>query len=298
MLDTNTWQTRVPWNAGSRPFYSSVAQTPDGKLWFVGGRLEFGGLRTTRDIWWFDLGTETFSIAGQLLQSREEAGILAFPDNSVEVYGGAYLEDSAGGIFSQAISSIEHVDRMGTSTEIGDLPMEKTLYTPVMLQNGKSLHVGGANVEGYASETRYVFDEKTHVAGITGNMIEQRSGYGITPLTTGRVLIVGGNNGSVPTNRAEIFEPDASIYVLLPKTTLAPGEFMQLSTESATSGDVAWAAKYGTITMTGGYTAPSENPNGAADPVTAVQDEVTATLSTGAKAVAPITIQFPGLTSP
>ena len=83
-----------------------------------------------------------------------------------------------------------------------------------------------------------------------------------------------------------------------PKTSVAAGEFMQLSTDSVTAGVVTWTAEYGTVTTTGGYTAPSENPNGAANSITTVQDEVTATLPTGAKAVAPITVQFPDSTNP
>jgi hypothetical protein len=299
ILDTNTWQTRaLPWSAGARPVSSSVTQTPDGKVWIIGGDNPTN-CTSTSDIVRFDPETESLSTVGQLLVARESAGILPFPDNSVEVYGGTNTSPLDGGCYSPPISSIERIDSAGNASKIGDLPLPKAIFTPVMLQNGKSLQVGGTDSNGYADDTQYVFDETTYISGDTGNMVEERLSYGITPLTTGRVFIVGGNNHyGVQSNTAEIFEPDASIYVLMPKTTVAPGEFMQLSAESATSGDVTWTANYGTITTTGGYTAPSENPNGAADPVTTVQDEVTATLSTGAEAVAPITIQFPASTSP
>lgn len=302
VLDTKTWQTRaLEWNAGSMPMNSSVAQTSDGKVWFVGGVPgEHPGAdwSSTANICWFRPETESLSIVGQLIQPRDGAGILPFPDNSVEVYGGAYSEAFEGGGRSQPIASIEHIDSQGVASEIGDLPMPKYLFTSVMLQNGKSLHVGGSDINGSTSDTQYVFDETTRLAGATGNMIEQRSGYAITPLATGRVLILGGSNGQVPSKTAEIFEPDANIYVLIPKTTVAPGEFIQLSAESSTSGLVTWIAKYGTVTTTGGYTAPSANPNGPSDSAATLQDEVTAALSTGAKAQAPIIVQFPATTNP
>jgi hypothetical protein len=301
MLDTTIWQTRsLPWNNDSHPLYGGVTQTPDGKVWIVSGRFgDSGDVVMTPDILQFDPETESLSTVGQLLQARENAGILPFFDNSVEVYGGTYSVPLDGGIYSPPIPSIERIDSAGIASKIGDLPMPKAFQTPVMLQNGKSFQVGGSDINGYSNDTQYVFDETTHTSGTTGNMVEERARYGITTLTTGRVLIVGGNNSyGVQSNTAEIFEPDASIYVLIPKTTVAPGEFMQLSTESATSGDVTWTAMFGTVTTTGGYTAPSENPNGAADAFTAVQDEVTATLSTGPKAQAVITVQFPTSSNP
>jgi hypothetical protein len=300
VLDTNTWQTRaLPWSDGSRAVNSSVTQTPDGQVWFVGGGSP-SNCTSTADIVRFDPATESLATVGQLLEARFAAGIITFPDNSVEVYGGASLSPLDGGCFGGGLSSIERIDSAGTASKIGDLPMPMAFQTPVILQNGESLHVGGSGGDGCTSGAQYVFDETTYTAGVTGNMVEDRSQYGITPLTTGRVLIVGGNHCvGTQSNTAEIFEPDASIYVLLPKTAVAPGEFMQLSTDPATSDDVTWTAKYGTITTTGGYTAPSQNPNGVANAVTTLQDEVTAMLlSTGARAQAPITVQFPVSTNP
>lgn len=297
VLDTQTWWTRaLQWNAGSMPSYSSVAQTPDGKVLFIGGRL---GYVSTASIFRFDPQTEAFSILGQLQQDRDSAGILPFPDNSVEVYGGLSSSPLDGGGYSLAISSIERIDSAGNTNHIGDLPMPKAFQASVMLQNGKSLQVGGSDINGAVNDTQYVFDETTHIPGVTGNMTEERAQYGITPLLTGRILIVGGDSYfGIQSNTAEIFEPDASLYVLMPETTLAPGESMKLSAESSTSSAVTWTAKYGTVTSAGEYTAPLENPNGSASPVTTVQDEVTATLSVGAKATVPITVQFPTSTTP
>lgn len=297
VLDTNTWETHaILWTDGPRPIFNNAIQTPDGKVWFVGGMIgrdNPANWATTGNMWWFDPVTESVSMAGQLLQARQSAGILAFPDNSVEVYGGGYWPQVYIGD-QVRISSIERVDSAGISSKIGDLPMPKVAFTPLMLQNGKSLQVGGADVNGYATTTQYVFDEATHVSAVTGDMLEERVYYGISPLTNGRILIVGGQGHllGTPSKTAEIFESDANIYVLLPKTTVAPGEFMQLSAESSVSEAVTWVARFGTITSGGGYTAPLETPYGPGSQLTTVQDEVAASLPTGAQAIATVTVQF------
>jgi hypothetical protein len=296
LLDTVSWTTREIQLSGVsadyKAVYSSAAQTPDGKVWIAGGQVSELENITLSDIVRFDPANENASIIGHLLQARTYAGILSFPDNSIEVYGGAACD--ATGTKCQGLSSVELVTSAGAASTIGDLPSEKFEFTPVMLQNGKSLQVGGSDVNGLAVETQYVFDEISHTAGATGNMIEKRRGYAITPLNTGRILIAGGaDDWGKGSKTAEIFEPDANLYILIPKNTIAPGEFVQLSTETALSGSVDWKAQYGTITASGGYTAPANLPGGPSDISVVLQDEVSATLPTGAKAVAPITIVFP-----
>ncbi len=307
VLDTNTWTTHeiqvagVP--TGYKPVNSSAAQTPDGRVWIVGGQVSFLDNSTISDVMRFDPADESASIVGHLIQARFFAGVLPFPDNSIEVYGGVFSDVT--GLTTISLTSVERITSAGTAIKIGDLPMPKFTFTPVMLQNGKSLQVGGSDLNGLVIDTQFVFDETSYASGVTGNMVEKRRWYGITPLNTGRVLIVGGETeteGLEPpdhgSNTAEIFEPDANLYVLIPKTTVAPGEFVQLSTETSLSGTVTWTAKYGTVTAAGGYTAPSADPNGQIDQTTIIQDEVTATLPTGEKAVAPIRIVFPAPSAP
>ena len=227
-------------------------------MWIVGGRVaNTSDNVTTDDILKLDPTTETIPIVGHLIQAREFAGILPFNDNSIEVYGGANWKDTATGPpMAIAISSIERITPVGVASKIGDMPMPKMTFTPVMLQNGRSLLVGGSDLNGLAIDTQYVFDETTHISGVTGNMVETRRWYAITPLGTGRVLIVGGEDGwGNGSKTAEIFEPDVNIYIVTPKITVAPGEFLQLSAEHS-SGTVTWTAKYGVVISDGGYTAP------------------------------------------
>lgn len=121
-------------------------------------------------------------------------------------------------------------------------------------------------------------------------MVEERWEYAISKLTNGRVLITGGSstfNGISET--AEIFEPEANVYILMPKSALAPGESMQLTVEY--NGSVTWSAKMGTVTATGLYTAPvvvGTDENGDVP-----YDEVTAQAPNGMKATARIALLVP-----
>jgi hypothetical protein len=262
-------------------------QASDGRVFVVGGETEQyanSSAVASGDILIFDPTTESMNVVGQLIHPRVYSGILPNNDGSIEVYGGCYW-DSGGS--SVKLTSVERISSSGVATEIGDLSTTKAYFNSVMLQNGKSLHVGGANAGGTSTSTQIVFDEASDTSGFTGDMIEERWEYGISQLSTGRVLITGGTNTSaVTSNTAEIFEPDANVYVFLPQSSIALGQSMQLTAEY--SGSVTWSAKFGTVTSTGYYTAPAAVPSG--QDAGAAWDEVTATAASGTKATARITL--------
>jgi hypothetical protein len=121
-------------------------------------------------------------------------------------------------------------------------------------------------------------------------MIEERSDYGITMLGTGRVLVTGGSNsfGQV-SDTAEIYEPDANLYITFPNPVLALGESVQLTPQPNLT--VTWSAKLGTVNASGLYTAPEVATWRAKG--TAPFDEVTATASDGSQATARIELLAP-----
>jgi hypothetical protein len=293
VLDLTTWSVRTVTLLGPDPllyerFYASAAQASDGRVFVVGGEtahyLGTGGGPASADVLVFDPATETMQIVGQMLTARDGAGILAMDDGSIEVYGGSTSSD---GMTTRGLTSIERISSTGSATRIGDLADVKNYFTSVMLQNGLSLHVGGVGASGMTTSTELVFDETARWSSFTGSMIEGRSDFGITMLGTGRVLITGGSDRFLQvSDTAEIYEPDAKLYITLPNPVLALGESVQLTPQPNLT--VTWSAKLGTVSPSGLYTAPDVATWQAKG--TAPFDEVTATASDGGQAVARIAL--------
>jgi Galactose oxidase, central domain len=297
VLDLTTWTVRPITLVGTDPllyerYYTAAAQAFDGRVFVVGGMtahyMASTAPQASADVLVFDPATETMQIVGQLLTARTEAGILPMDDGSVEVYGGAYWESD--GFTVQRLTSVERVSPTGSATSIGDLAAIKLYFTSIMLQNGLSLHVGGAGRDGLTTKSELVFNETSHASSFTGNMIEYRSDYGIDMLGTGRVLVTGGSNslGQV-SDTGEIYEPDADFYITLPNPVLALGEYVQLTPQPTLA--VTWSAKLGTVNASGLYTAPDIATWQAKG--TAPFDEVTAAASDGTQATARISLLAP-----
>jgi len=292
VLDLTTWTVRPVTLVGTDPllferYYESATQAFDGRVFVVGGMtahyLNTMTHQDSADVLVFDPARETMQIIGQMLTARSEAGILPMDDGSIEVYGGA--KENPDGITAQRLTSVERISSTGSATNIGDLAEIKLYYTSVMLQNGLSLHVGGAGADGLTTKSELVFDEIAHSSSITGDMIEERSGYGISMLGTGRVLIAGGENCCAQaSDTAEIYEPDAEFYVTIPTPVLALSESVQLTPQPNLN--VTWSAKVGTVNASGLYTAPDLATWQAKG--TPPFDEVTATASDGTHVTARI----------
>jgi hypothetical protein len=297
VLDLTTWTARPITLLGADPllyerYYESATQAFDGRVFVVGGMtahyLSTTTSQASADVLVFDPATETMQVVGQLLTARTDAGILPMDDGSIEVYGGANW--ASDGITAQRLTSIERISPTGSATSIGDLVAIKLYFTSVMLENGLSLHVGGAGGDGMTTQTEILFDETAHSSSFTGDMVEERSDYGITMLGTGRVLIAGGSNlFGKASNTAEIYEPDAEFYITLPNPVLALGESVQLTPQPNLT--VTWSAKLGTVNAGGLYTAPDVATWQAKG--TSPFDEVTATASDGSQATARIELLAP-----
>src|SRR5712692_5013432 len=72
--------------------------------------------------------------------------------------------------------------------------------TATRLKNGKVL------VAGEAGTSAELYNPTTGTWSLTGSLNVARGGFAATPLTNGKVLIEGGNNGGVLTS-AELYDP-------------------------------------------------------------------------------------------
>jgi hypothetical protein len=127
--------------------------------------------------------------------------------------GGAAVASTSGGKFLIAggdTNSADVYDPAGNSvTGTGSMAFPRTYATATALgSSGKVLITGGLNASGVALLTAEVYNPSTGIFTATANtMSVQRAQHTATPLSDGRVLIVGGAANGGGTASAEIYDP-------------------------------------------------------------------------------------------
>lgn len=127
----------------------------------------------------------------------------------------------------------------GTIQLVGRMRVARAAATATTIAGHRVLIVGGMTEGGGALREFEVFDASTNRVIASGQMDESRSGHSATKLPDGRVLILGGYNGSY-LKSAEIFDPRTARFA-------AAG-----SMNVGRSGHTATLLVDGTVLITGG----------------------------------------------
>ncbi|MBE1497876.1 hypothetical protein H4696_004976 [Amycolatopsis lexingtonensis] len=140
------------------------------------------------------------------------------------------------------------VTPVGTWTPAGTLPAPAAWYGqhdgPVLLAGGDVLVAGGADAGGASVPDTAVFDTAhTQWRPAAGGLHTPRRLHTLTRLANGKVLAVGGLNGSTGLPSAELFDPGTGSWT--PTASL----------ETARWGHTATLLDDGTVLVTGGSTA-------------------------------------------
>jgi N-acetylneuraminic acid mutarotase len=138
------------------------------------------------------------------------------------------------------------VTPVGTWTPAGALPTPAAWYGqhdgPVLLENGDVVVAGGADAAGGSIADTAVFDtEHTEWHRANGALRTPRRLHTLTRLANGKVLAVGGLNGSTALSSAELFDPGSGTW------TDVPG-----SLETGRWGHSATLLPDGSVLVTGG----------------------------------------------
>ena len=99
----------------------------------------------------------------------------------------------------------------------GSLNAPRANHTATLLPDGKVLVAGGANFTGgrvHGLDTAELYDPVTRKWSATGGLNGLRSGHTATLLNDGKVLIVGGGDGSAlrSLNTAELYDPQTGTW--------------------------------------------------------------------------------------
>lgn len=122
----------------------------------------------------------------------------------------------AGDVMAGTVASAERYDpRTGITTAAGGLQLNRYGHTATLLSRGpdrgRILVTGGYNGD-WQSEAE-IYDPQTGTARVIGSLRSAVFGHTATTLADGRVVVIGGHNGSGVYRTVDIFDPDSGTWM-------------------------------------------------------------------------------------
>jgi hypothetical protein len=158
----------------------------------------------------YDPATGTWSATGGMHDGREFQTATLLTDGRVLMAGGfSNCDDS----FCTDLSSAELYDpATGKWSVTGSMHASREQHAAALLLSGKVLVAGGLNQGGFGSNratyaTAELYDASAGTWTLTASMAVARLGHTATLLSSGGVLVTGGQTSS-----AEIYEPSAGVW--------------------------------------------------------------------------------------
>lgn len=234
----------------------SIIQDNTGCVWVIGGQW---GVYPNWDIsiskpyiYKYDPLGNLWERKADLITARHETTAVLLPGNKIGIYGGknTKFNPSYPNTVTDNLKSVEIYDiATNTISQSVDMVGERQQAKSVYLQTGYTLIAGGADLENTVVNTELVHKDDTSFSGSTGTMIHPRFGHSVTNLPNGMVLITGGTGGNVSdgiNKTAEIYDPQARLYVRYPTEQVVVGNTLRLYTTYEAG--VNWSLVDGTST--------------------------------------------------
>ena len=187
---TGTW-TPAASMASGRSVHTAT-RLSDGRVLVAGGFDDWAALATAEI---FEPGTGIWAPTGSMVEARGYHTATLLPDGRVLVAGGRSNNSSTG----HALSSAELFDpTTGVWTPTASMSRGRAYHTATLLPDGRVL-VAGAGVDGArvdVADTAELYDPATGRWTPTGSMTVPRAGHAAVLLSTGEVLVAGGNDST------------------------------------------------------------------------------------------------------
>ncbi len=161
---------------------------PSGLVWITGGvDVTTGTVIATTEF--FDPATETFTAGPELLHPRTLHTAVPV-DGGVLIVGG---EDAGSPIAAAEVL----VTTTGVIEEAGSATVARTFARAVRLIDGRVLAVGGVGAGNLTTDRLETWDPATRTwSQWTARLPSPRTGHSVHALPDGRVVVLGGDNGS------------------------------------------------------------------------------------------------------
>ena len=191
----------------------------NGKVLVAGGRQTLSHLASA-DL--YDPATGIFATTGLMTDRRSSHTATLLPNGQVLVTGGWFERSSSSG---NADTAELYDSALGVFTSTGTMAKARSGHTATLLPNGKVLIVGGRTSTFDLSTvfkkqprflaTAEIYDPATRVFTTTGSMAGPKTRHTATLLPNGKVLIVGGTDGSdhAQSGSAELYDPATGVFV-------------------------------------------------------------------------------------
>lgn len=203
---TGTW---TPTGSLVGACYSHTATLlPDGRVLIAGGfnSTLIAGPHPIPNAELYDPATGTWSTTGSLVTARGHHTATLLSNGKVLVAGGYNSTISIG-------SSELYDPASGTWTGTGGLVTARHSHTATLLGNGKVLVSGGIDFSGSGNfylANAELYDPQSGTWTPTGTLGNKRASHTATLLSTGKVLVVGGENGTGHSlANAELYDPSS-----------------------------------------------------------------------------------------
>jgi len=189
---------------------STSALLPNGKVLIAGGQAALGATPTTAQL--YNPATSTFTATGSAATAHYSGTATVLADGTVLLVGG----------WDDTWTYMTSAELYDPSTEVFTattaLPVGLAGQSATRLANGNVLLTGGY-VDGLGATTRaYLYNPVTKTwSRTTGDMTRGHANSPAVLLPSGKVLIVGGDDGgdpATPTSSTELYDPRTSTFSL------------------------------------------------------------------------------------
>lgn len=181
----------------------TVTQMSDGKLLFVGGKIDqktVNGFATL-----YDAKTGKFARTGSPISKRFDHEATLLGNGMVLIVGGT-------GSDGYPLKNAEIYDpNSSTFKPAGMLTTGRSRTSATLLPNGRVLITGGIDKNGVTLSSAEIFDPVTGEFVTAANLLNPRHSHSTILLSNGKALIVGGLSGSSSTD-THAFPPSAELF--------------------------------------------------------------------------------------